>query len=82
MSFQLDDTQKKVRTLIAQTLNLPEDRVSMTSTFKDLGADSLAQVQVIMGLEELFAIEIRDQEAEQVKTVQQAVELVHDRRKK
>jgi len=68
----------KVRKLVAEELNVDESEVTPEATFQDdLGADSLALVELIMALEEKFEIEnIPDEDAEQIKTVQDAVDYI------
>jgi acyl carrier protein len=48
----------------------------------DLGADSLDTVELVMALEEEFEIEIPDEDAEKITTVQQAIEYINERRNK
>ncbi len=67
----------KVRKLIADHLGIDEEQINMDSSFKDdLNADSLDLVEMIMGLEEMFDIEIAEDEAESIKTVGDAVEYI------
>ena len=82
MAFSKEDTLKKVVEIIAEKLSMSPDVIKATSTFKDLGADSLDIVEVIMNFEEAFGIEIKDEEAEKIKTVGEAVELIHSVRTK
>lgn len=80
MAFAKEDTLQKVITIIAEKLSIPASNIQPSSTFKDLGADSLDIVEIIMSFEETFGIEIRDEDAEQIKTVQQAADLIHSAR--
>lgn len=82
MAFSNDDTLKQVVTIIAEKLSIPETNITVDATFKDLGADSLDIVEIIMNFEETFGIEIKDEDAEQIKTVGQAVQLIHTSRTK
>jgi acyl carrier protein len=82
MPFVKEDTQQKVVNIIAEKLSIPQENITVTSTFKDLGADSLDIVEMIMNFEETFGIEIKDEDAEQIKTVGQAVDLIHAARTK
>lgn len=82
MSFTKQETEQKVVAIIAEKLNLPAAKITLSATFKDLGADSLDVVEIIMGFEESFGIEIQDQDAEKIKTVGQAIDLIHDARTK
>ncbi len=64
----------KVRKLIADHLRVDEARITMETAFKeDLRADSLDLVELIMGLEETFDLEIEETAAENIKTVGDAV---------
>ena len=77
MTFSREDTLKKVVTIIAEKLSMSSDLIKSTATFKELGADSLDIVEIIMNFEETFGIEIKDEEAEKIKTVGEAVDLIH-----
>ena len=68
---------EKLRDIIVEVLNVDENEVTMESTFiDDLGADSLDVFQIIMGIEEEFDIEIDNEEAEKITTVQDAVDQI------
>ncbi len=68
---------EKVKAVIVDQLSVDEDEVTMESSFvDDLGADSLDVVELIMGLETAFDIEIPDEEAEKISTVGDAVEYI------
>ena len=68
---------EKLKKLIADVLNVDPEEITMESTFvDDLGADSLDVFQIIMGLEEVFDIEIPAEEAEKITTVEEAVNLI------
>ena len=68
---------EKLQAIIADVLNVPKDDITPETTFvDDLGADSLDIFQIIMGIEEEFDIEIDNEEAEKITTVQDAVELI------
>ena len=69
-----DKTFEKVRDIVAEQLGVEADEVSIDSTFiDDLGAESLDIVELIMAFEEEFNIEIPDEAAEKIKTVQDVV---------
>ena len=82
MAFEKTDTLSKVREIIAEKLSMDVDVVKPEATFKDLGADSLDIVEMIMSFEETFGIEIKDEDAEKIKTVQNAADHIHDVRSK
>ena len=68
---------EKLKKIIADVLNVDADEITMDTTFvDDLGADSLDVFQIIMGIEEEFDIEIDAEDTEDIKTVEQAVELI------
>ncbi len=68
---------EKLQKIIAEVLNLSEEEIRPDSTFvDDLGADSLNVFQIIMGIEEEFDIEIDNEEAEKITTVQDAVDQI------
>lgn len=68
---------EKLKKVIADVLNVDPEEITMETTFvDDLGADSLDVFQIIMGLEEEFDIEIPAEEAENIATVEEAVNLI------
>lgn len=68
---------EKVRDVIVDQLGVDADEVTMEASFvEDLGADSLDVVELIMGLETEFDIEIPDEDAEKIGTVGDAVEYI------
>ena len=68
---------EKIQRIIAEVLNIDANDITMDTTFvDDLGADSLDVFQIIMGIEEEFDIEIPAETAEQITTVEQAVEMI------
>ena len=70
-------TFEKVRDIVVDQLGVEPDEVAIESTFiDDLGADSLDIVELIMAFEEEFGIEIPDEAAEKLKTVQDVVSYI------
>ena len=70
-------TFDKVRDIVVDQLGVEADEVNIDSTFiDDLGADSLDIVELIMACEEEFGIEIPDEVAEKIKTVQDVVSYI------
>lgn len=68
---------ERVKNVIVDQLSVDEDEVTMEASFvDDLGADSLDVVELIMGLETEFDIEIPDEDAEKISTVGDAVEYI------
>lgn len=69
--------EEKVKHIIAEQLSVEESQVKPEASFiNDLGADSLDTVELIMALEEEFGIEISDEEAEKIQTVQAAIDFI------
>ncbi|HVI93871.1 MAG TPA: acyl carrier protein [Anaeromyxobacter sp.] len=74
--------EQKVKNIIADQLGVGEDEIKSTSSFiEDLGADSLDIVELVMAMEEEFEVEIPDEEAENIKTVQDAVNYITTHKK-
>lgn len=70
-------TFEQVKKIVVDQLGAEPDEVQMTSTFvDDLGADSLDIVELIMAFEEEFNIEIPDEKAEKIKTVEDVVKYI------
>ena len=82
MAFTKEDTLQKVAAVIAEKLSIPIENVEAKATLKDLGADSLDIVEMIMTFEEVFGLEVKDEDAEKIKTVQEAVVYMHPLRSK
>ena len=74
-------TYAKIRKIVAEELNVSEDDVTPEASFQDdLGADSLALVELIMALEEQFELDsIPDEDAEKIKSVKDAVDYIDGR---
>nr|QHO64147.1 Acyl carrier protein [Lympha mucosa] len=71
------DIFNKVQTIVAQQLGVDKNQVTREAHFaNDLGADSLDTVELVMAIEEEFAIEIPDEEAETIATLGQAIEFI------
>jgi acyl carrier protein len=71
----------KVKSIVTEQLSVDDDsKVVPAANFQDdLNADSLDVVEMVMALEEAFDIEIPDEAAEQIKTVQDAVDYIADK---
>ena len=73
-------TFDRVKKVIVEQLDVAEEEVTPTASFvDDLGADSLDVVELVMGLEEEFEIEIPDEDAEKILTVQDAVNYIEEK---
>jgi acyl carrier protein len=71
--------EKRVKEIIVEQLGVSEDEVVSEASFiDDLGADSLDTVELVMALEEEFDIEIPDEDAEKIHTVQDAVNYIQE----
>ncbi|MBE9225834.1 acyl carrier protein [Phormidium sp. LEGE 05292] len=71
---------EKVKKIVAEQLSVEADTINPQSNFaNDLGADSLDTVELVMALEEEFDIEIPDEAAEKILTVQEAVDYINDK---
>ena len=71
------DVEVKVKKIISEQLGVPEGDVKPEASFvNDLGADSLDTVELVMALEEEFGVEIPDEDAEKIGTVQSAIDYI------
>jgi acyl carrier protein len=72
-------TEQKVCKIVARILGLEEEQVGLNSSFQeDLGADSIDVVEVVIAMEDEFGIDIPDERAEQVTTVQHVVDCINE----
>ena len=70
-------TEERVKQIIVEQLGVDEAEVTAKASFvDDLGADSLDTVELVMAFEEAFDIEIPDEDAEKIRTVQDAVSYI------
>jgi acyl carrier protein len=73
----MSDTLTKLTTLIVDRLKVDESQITPTASFKDdLGADSLDVVELVMELEDQFQIEISDEDALKIRTVQDVINYI------
>ncbi|BCD62865.1 MULTISPECIES: acyl carrier protein [Nitratiruptor] len=73
------DIFEQVKEVVVEQLNANPDEVKPESRFvEDLGADSLDVVELVMALEEKFGIEIPDEDAEKIQTVEDAVKYIQE----
>lgn len=71
---------EKVKALIADKLSVEPEKITFEARFiEDLGADSLDTVELIMGLEDEFGLEISDEDAEKIRTVKDAVAYIQSK---
>jgi acyl carrier protein len=72
---QMASIDERVKQIVAEQLGVDADQVTNDASFMDdLGADSLDTVELVMALEEEFDIEISDEDAEKILTVQDAID--------
>ena len=77
----MDSTEDKVKKIVMDHLGIEESKISLDSKFiDDLGADSLDTVELVMAFEEQFGIEIPDDAAETILTVQNAVDFIDNKK--
>ena len=71
--------EERVKQSIGEPLDVAEDEVTPEASFiDDLGADSLDIVELVMAMEEVFDVEIPDEEAENIRTVQDAINYIQE----
>ncbi|BCA79814.1 MAG: acyl carrier protein [Desulfuromonadales bacterium] len=71
--------EERVKQIVAEQLGVDEDQVTNDASFMDdLGADSLDTVELVMALEEEFDVEISDEDAEKIQTVQDAISYISE----
>ena len=75
--MKMEEVQSKLKEIVMDRLNAEEDQIKPEASFvEDLVADSLDIVELIMGIEEEFDIEIPDEDAEKLTTVGEAMDYV------
>jgi len=75
----LASVYERVQSIVAERLGVDEDKVTMDAEFiGDLNADSLDLVEVIMAMEQEFDLEIKDDDAENIRTVGDAVQFIEE----
>ena len=74
------NVEERVKKIIAEQLGVEEEDITPESSFvEDLGADSLDTVELVMAFEEEFGIEIPDEDAEKILTVQNSIDYIKER---
>jgi len=78
----MEPVADRVKKIIVDQLGVEEETVTPEASFvDDLGADSLDTVELVMALEEEFGLEISDEDAEKLSTVQQAIDYIQSHAK-
>lgn len=81
MTNDRQDTYNAVLQVVSDKLKKDADTIKQAHSFQDLGADSLDMVEIVMKLEEQFNIEINDEDAEKLTSIDQVVDYIHGLRK-
>ena len=77
----MSDTLEKVQAIVVEHLGVEKDKVTDSASFiDDLGADSLDTVELVMAFEEKFEIEIPDDAAETILTIQNAIDFIESKK--
>jgi len=80
MSIGIKEIEEKVKETIIDQLNITEEEYSLEAAFiDDLGADSLDIVEMVMAMEDIFDIEISDEDLEQIQLVKDVVDYLKQR---
>ena len=75
------DTMEKVVTLLSEQLGVDKDEITAGSdVVKDLGADSIDVVQLLMAMEDEFGVTVTEDDASNLKTVEDIVSLIDNRK--
>ena len=77
----MSDISERVKKIVVEHLNVDETKITDGASFiDDLGADSLDTVELVMAFEEEFGIEIPDDAAETIQTVQNAIDFIESKK--
>ena len=80
--MEMEHIEKQIRDIVVEQLGVEPDKVQMSSSFtKDLGADSLDIVELIMKMEEAFEIQIPDKDAQGMETIQDVINYLKEKNK-
>jgi acyl carrier protein len=76
----MSEVEAKVKKIIEEKLSVNADQITADAKFaEDLKADSLDTVELVMALEDEFGLDIPDEEAEKIKTVQDAIDYINSK---
>ena len=77
----MSNVEEQVKKIVVDHLGIEESKITPDSKFiDDLGADSLDTVELVMAFEEKFSIEIPDDAAETIQTVQNAIDYIENKK--
>lgn len=71
--------EERIKDILVDQVGCQLKEITDSSTFEELGADSLDQIEIVMGFEEEFGIDIPDEQMESIKTVKDAVDYITGR---
>ncbi len=75
-----ENVEERVKEIIVEQLSVEAEKVVLEASFiNDLGADSLDTVELVMAFEEKFGLEIPDEDAEKITTVQEAISYIEEK---
>ncbi len=75
----MNDVFERLKAVVAKELRVDPETITLDSAFvDDLGADSLDMVELVMALEDEFGISITDEDAQQIRTIRDAVEYIEN----
>eukprot|EP00954_Amorphochlora_amoebiformis_P015631 1226408-Amorphochlora_amoeboformis.AAC.1 len=74
-----EDVFAKVQDIVSEQLSIEKEKVTETSTFADLGADSLDTVEIVMAIEEAFGVEVPEDAAAEMSNLKEAVDYIVDK---
>ncbi len=73
----MQNIENQVKKIVVEQLGVSEEEVTTESSFvDDLGADSLDTVELVMAFEEVFGLEIPDEQAEKITTIKEAIDYI------
>lgn len=75
----MNNIETRIKNIVAAYLDVAQADVKPEASFDDLGADSLDEIEIVMAVEDEFGIAISDDDANKIKTVQQAIDYVTGR---
>lgn len=77
----MSDIENKVKEIVSSHLGVEVSKIQNDTTFSDLDADSLDQVELVMAFEEAFGVEIPDDAAEKITKIEDAVNFIQAAKK-